>query len=51
MTRFSEMPTLDVWYFYVDAEALQDVFADRTTKKRRKRAQKLIDKARSKTQE
>jgi uncharacterized protein (DUF2252 family) len=51
MTRFSEMPTLDVWYYYVDADALQDVFADRTTKKRRKKAQKLIDKARSKTQE
>jgi uncharacterized protein (DUF2252 family) len=50
MTRFAEMDTLDVWYFYVDADALQDVFADRTTKKRRKRAQKLIDKARSKTQ-
>jgi uncharacterized protein (DUF2252 family) len=51
MTHFAEMDTLDVWYFYVDADALQDVFADRTTKKRRKRAQKLIDKARSKTQE
>ena len=51
MTRFAEMDTLDVWYFYVDADALQDVFADRTTKKRRKQAQKLIDKARSKTQE
>jgi len=50
MSRFAEMDTLDVWYFYVDADALQDVFADRTTKKRRKRAQKLIDKARSKTQ-
>jgi len=50
MTRFAEMDTLDVWYFYVDADALQDVFADRTTKKRFKRAQKLIDKARSKTQ-
>jgi uncharacterized protein (DUF2252 family) len=50
MTRFAEMNTLDVWYYYVDADALQDVFADRTTKKRRKRAQKLIDKARSKTQ-
>ena len=35
----------------MDADALQDVFADRTTKKRRKSAQKLIDKARSKTQE
>jgi uncharacterized protein (DUF2252 family) len=51
MTRFAEMDTLDVWYFYVDADALQDVFADHTTKKRRKQAQKLIDKARSKTQE
>ena len=50
MTRFAEMDTLDVWYFYVDADALQDVFADSTTKKGRKRAQKLIDKARSKTQ-
>ena len=50
MTRFAEMDTLDVWYFYVDADALQDVFAERTTKKRRKRAQKLFDKARSKTQ-
>jgi uncharacterized protein (DUF2252 family) len=50
MTRFAEMNTLDVWYYYVDADALQDVFADRTNKKRRKRAQKLIDKARSKTQ-
>jgi uncharacterized protein (DUF2252 family) len=49
MARFAEMPTLDVWYFYVDAEALQEVFAERTTKKRRKSAQKLIDKARSKT--
>jgi uncharacterized protein (DUF2252 family) len=50
MTRFAEMDTLDVWYFYVDADALQDVFADSTTKKGRKRAQKLIEKARSKTQ-
>jgi uncharacterized protein (DUF2252 family) len=51
MTRFAEIDTLDVWYFYVDADALQYVFADRTTKKRRKSAQKLINKARSKTQE
>jgi len=51
MTQFAEMDTLDVWYFYVDADALQDIFSDRTTKKSRKRAQKLIDKARSKTQE
>jgi uncharacterized protein (DUF2252 family) len=50
MTRLAEKNTLDVWYFYVDADALQDVFAERATKKRRKRAQKLIDKARSKTQ-
>ncbi|MCP4167275.1 MAG: DUF2252 domain-containing protein [Chloroflexi bacterium] len=51
MIRFAEMSTLDVWYFYVDADALQDVFAERATKNRRKKAQKFIDKARSKTQE
>ncbi len=51
MTRFSEMPTLEVWYFYVDTETLQQILTERTTKKRRKRAQKLLDKARSKTQE
>lgn len=50
MARFAEMPTLDVWYFYVDADTLQDIFAEKTTKKRRKKAQKLMDKARSKTQ-
>jgi uncharacterized protein (DUF2252 family) len=50
MTRFAEMDTLDVWYFYVDADALQDVFAERTSKKGHKKAQKLIEKARSKTQ-
>ncbi len=51
MTRFSEMPTLDVWYFYVDADALLDVFAERSSKKARKATQRLLDKARSKTQE
>lgn len=51
MTRFSEMLTLDVWYFYVDAEALQEVFSERSSKKQRKSTQRLIDKARSKTQE
>ena len=51
MTRFSEMRTLDVWYFYVDADALLDVFAERSSKKTRKKAQRLFDKARSKTQE
>lgn len=50
MARFAEMDTLDVWYFYVDADALQTVFAERTSKKGLKKAQKLIDKAKSKTQ-
>jgi uncharacterized protein (DUF2252 family) len=51
MTRFSEMPTLDVWYFYVDVEATQEVFSERSSKKTRKATQRLLDKARSKTQE
>ena len=51
MARFSEMRTLDVWYYYVDADALPDVFAERSSKKTAKKAQRLLDKARSKTQE
>jgi uncharacterized protein (DUF2252 family) len=50
-TRFSEMRTLDVWYYYVDADALPDVLAERSSKKARKNTQRLLDKARSKTQE
>ena len=51
MTRFSEMRTLDVWYFYVDADALLDVFAERSSKKSTQKNRALLDKARSKTQE
>jgi uncharacterized protein (DUF2252 family) len=51
MTRFSEMRTLEVWYYYVDADALLDVFAEQSSKKMRKATKRLLDKARSKTQE
>ncbi len=51
MTRFAEMRTLDVWYYYVDADALLDIFAERSSKKMRKATERLLDKARSKTQE
>jgi uncharacterized protein (DUF2252 family) len=51
MTHFAEMRTLEVWYFYVDADALLDVFAERSTKNMRKATKGLLDKAQSKTQE
>jgi uncharacterized protein (DUF2252 family) len=51
MTHFAEMRTLNVWYFYVDADAMLDVFAERSTKKMHKATKRLLDKAQSKTQE
>jgi uncharacterized protein (DUF2252 family) len=51
MAHFAEMRTLDLWYYYVDADVLPDVFAERSSKKTRKKTQRLLDKARSKTQE
>ena len=51
MKHFAEMRTLDVWYFYVDADAWQDVFADRSSNKMYKATKRLLDKAQSKTQE
>jgi len=51
MDRFSRASTLDMWYYHVDAEAVQKVFDKAASKKGRKRAEKLIAKARTKTQE
>jgi uncharacterized protein (DUF2252 family) len=49
--RFSEMDTLDVWYYHVDADDVLGVFEAASSKKGKKRAKKLITKARSRTQE
>lgn len=48
MGKFSEMHTLDVWYYHVDADSVLVVF-EKTSKQGKKRAKKLVSKARSKT--
>ncbi|MFC2055134.1 DUF2252 domain-containing protein [Chloroflexota bacterium] len=49
MDKFFQMSTLDVWYYHIDINDVMAVFA-RTSKKAAKHAQKLVDKARSRTQ-
>jgi uncharacterized protein (DUF2252 family) len=49
--RFSEMDTLDVWYYHVDADDVLNVFEAAASKRGKKRAKKLITKARSRTRE
>jgi uncharacterized protein (DUF2252 family) len=50
MGTLSKARTLDVWYFHVDAERVEVAF-ERSSKKARKSAHKMIGKARRKTQE
>jgi uncharacterized protein (DUF2252 family) len=50
MGKFSEMHTLDVWYYHVEADSVLTVF-DKTSKRGKKSAGKLVKKARSKTHE
>jgi uncharacterized protein (DUF2252 family) len=47
--RFSQMHTLDVWYYHVDADDVLVVFEAAASKKGKKRAKKLVAKARSRT--
>ena len=49
--RFAQMHALDVWYFHVDADAVLAVFEEAASKKGTKRAQKLVDKAQTRTHE
>jgi uncharacterized protein (DUF2252 family) len=49
MERFSEMPTLDVWYYQVDVADVLKVF-EPSSKQARKGARKMVKKARSRTQ-
>ncbi len=51
MQQFSQMTTLDVWYFKVNAGLLQQVFQARASKQSRKATRKTIKKARQRTQE
>jgi uncharacterized protein (DUF2252 family) len=48
MDKFSRAHTLDVWYYHVEADKVVEVF-DKTSKRGKKRAAKLLKKARRKT--
>jgi uncharacterized protein (DUF2252 family) len=48
MGKFAQAHTLDVWYYHVEADAVLEVF-DRASKQGKKRAAKMLKKARRKT--
>ncbi len=48
MDTFSRMPTLEQWYYYVNADQVLEVFK-RSSKKGKKSAQKMVRKARMRT--
>jgi len=50
MGRFSQSLTLDVWYYHVDVDDVQMVF-NKTSKRAGKKSKKLVEKARTKTQQ
>ncbi|MGB3713035.1 MAG: DUF2252 domain-containing protein [Candidatus Promineifilaceae bacterium] len=50
MDTLAKARTLDVWYFHVDAELVEEAF-ERSSKKARKSVQKMVGKAQTKTQE
>ena len=49
--RFAQMHALDVWYYHVDADAVLAVFDKAASEKGKKRAQKLVQKAQTRTHE
>jgi uncharacterized protein (DUF2252 family) len=50
MGNLAKARTLDVWYFHVDAELVEEAF-ERSSKKARRSVQKMVGKAQRKTQE
>jgi uncharacterized protein (DUF2252 family) len=50
MGRLSKARTLDIWYFHVDVDSVMKAF-ERSSKKSAKSAEKMVRKARTKTQE
>jgi uncharacterized protein (DUF2252 family) len=48
MDKFSQARTLDVWYYHVEADTAVEVF-DKTSKRGKERAKKMVKKARTKT--
>ena len=51
MRSLAEARTLDVWYFHVDEKKLQHLYDDHSSKKVRRITEKIIDKAKTRTQE
>lgn len=49
MNHFSELHTMDVWYYQLDSETLKKFFNERCSRRTRKYLKKVIDKSRSKT--
>jgi uncharacterized protein (DUF2252 family) len=49
--RFSGMRTMEIWYFHVEADALQTVFAKTSSEAGQKQTEKAVRKARGRTQE
>jgi uncharacterized protein (DUF2252 family) len=50
MDKFAQANALDVWYYHVKVDSVLEVFA-KTSKKGEKQAQKIVSKARRKTQQ
>lgn len=48
MAKFSKARTLDVWYFHVEADAVVTLY-DKSSKRDKERAEKMVKKARKKT--
>ena len=49
MDEFAKRPTLDVWYYHVEADAVLEVL-ERSSKRAKKSARKMVKKARTRTQ-
>ena len=49
MERFTQLHTLDVWYYHLDTEAVLAVFEAASSRRAKKSARKLVKKARSRT--
>jgi uncharacterized protein (DUF2252 family) len=49
--RLAQMHALDVWYYHVDADTVLEVFEESSSKRGAKRSRKLVEKAKTRTQE
>ena len=49
MEHFSKMHLLDVWYYHIDTDAVRALFEATSSQRAKKKAKKLVNKARTKT--